>query len=242
MTSGVLGDLSAMRDSTGALLLGLDAEPWHQADVRAPSLLPGWTRGHVLSHIARNADGITRTLNGALRGEIVARYPQGQAGRTADIEDGAGRTAPDLIADVRRSAVDLDRIFTAIAESDGWQLRAEDRTAATWVTSRWREVEIHRVDLDRNYGPQDWPPAFVSYLLPALAVRLARRTQASLRVEITAEGSVSADVAGHAYTTADDVDGELVAGPDWAVLAWLTGRVDVARDALSAAPELTPWL
>jgi maleylpyruvate isomerase len=60
MTSGVLGDLSAMRDSTEALLLGLDAEPWHEADVRAPSLLPGWTRGHVLSHIARNADGITR--------------------------------------------------------------------------------------------------------------------------------------------------------------------------------------
>ena len=24
--------------------------------VRAPSPLPGWTRGHVLTHVARNAD------------------------------------------------------------------------------------------------------------------------------------------------------------------------------------------
>jgi hypothetical protein len=29
------------------------------ADARGPSLLPGWTRGHVLTHLARNADGGT---------------------------------------------------------------------------------------------------------------------------------------------------------------------------------------
>src|ERR1022692_5071277 len=30
--------------------------------VREPSLLPGWTRGHVLSHPARNADGLGNLL------------------------------------------------------------------------------------------------------------------------------------------------------------------------------------
>src|ERR1035441_5721059 len=30
------------------------------AQVREPSLLPGWTRGHGLSHVARNADGLDR--------------------------------------------------------------------------------------------------------------------------------------------------------------------------------------
>jgi len=54
--------LTGLRTSTAALLHGIVAERWTDADVRAPSLLPGWTRGHVLSHIARNADGITRTL------------------------------------------------------------------------------------------------------------------------------------------------------------------------------------
>nr|WP_254126579.1 maleylpyruvate isomerase N-terminal domain-containing protein [Amycolatopsis sp. CA-230715] len=27
------------------------------ADVRAPSALPGWSRAHVLAHLARHADG-----------------------------------------------------------------------------------------------------------------------------------------------------------------------------------------
>jgi maleylpyruvate isomerase len=26
------------------------------ADVRAPSLLPEWSRGHVITHVSRNAD------------------------------------------------------------------------------------------------------------------------------------------------------------------------------------------
>ena len=34
-------------------------------DVRAPSLLPGWTRAHVISHISRNADALARVLAAA---------------------------------------------------------------------------------------------------------------------------------------------------------------------------------
>lgn len=252
MTNEVLANLAALRDSTDALLLGLDEQRWGEADVRAPSLLPDWTRGHVLTHIARNAEGITRTLDGALRGQAVARYPHGQAGRAADIEAGAGRSPAELVHDVRDTAADLDRIFTTIAHGDAWAVLAEKRSAAGWVTSRWREVEIHRVDLRGNYGPQDWPPAFVAYLLPALAKQLGERTDSPLTVEITAEGSLADQLAGKTYRShpdaADDAatgsgaDGEVVSGPDWAVLAWLTGRVDAARDALSGTPPLTPWL
>jgi maleylpyruvate isomerase len=41
--------------------------------VRSPSLLPGWTIGHVLTHMSRHADGHVRRLEGALRGEDVPR-------------------------------------------------------------------------------------------------------------------------------------------------------------------------
>jgi maleylpyruvate isomerase len=243
----VLGNLAALRDSTDALLLGLDAEHWKDADVRAPSLLPGWSRAHVLTHIARNAEGINRTLDGALRGQKVARYPHGQAGRAADIEAGAGRRAAELLADVRDTATDLDRIFTTLADADAWDVLAENRSAAGWVTSRWREVEIHRVDLGGNYGPQDWPEAFVAYLLPALGKQLAERTDMPLRVEVTPEGSLSSATTGRTYRTSNadadaDANSEVVSGPDWAVLAWLVGRVQPARDALTAAPELPAWL
>ena len=35
------------------------------AQVREASLLPGWTRGHVLTHLARNADGMINLLSWA---------------------------------------------------------------------------------------------------------------------------------------------------------------------------------
>ena len=75
-------------------------------DCRAPSLLPGWSRGHVLAHWARNADGQTRMLQAAMRGEVAAQYPGGDAQRAADIETGAARPAPVILQDVRAA---LDR-------------------------------------------------------------------------------------------------------------------------------------
>ena len=47
-------------------------------DVRAPSLLPGWTRGHVITHVARNADALANVLHGAQRGELRAQYPSSE--------------------------------------------------------------------------------------------------------------------------------------------------------------------
>ncbi|MHB1928527.1 MAG: maleylpyruvate isomerase N-terminal domain-containing protein, partial [Acidimicrobiales bacterium] len=61
--------------------------------IGAPSRLPHWTVGHVLTHLARNADGHVVRLEGALRGEDVRRYPGGVEQRDADIEAGASRPA-----------------------------------------------------------------------------------------------------------------------------------------------------
>jgi len=233
--------LSALRSSTAALLSGIDAERWTDAEVRAPSLLPGWTRGHVLAHIARNADGITRTLSGALRGEVVARYPNGQEGRNADIEAGATRGFAELAADVRESADRLDRLFGAVGDAGGWDLPTEDRPARDHVLARWREVEIHRVDLAGAYPAGEWPAEFVAYLLPELADRLAQRAAAPLRIEVASEGSVTSELAGRVWTVGSG-DPIRVTGPDWALLAWLVGRSVAAKEALTATPDVPPWL
>jgi maleylpyruvate isomerase len=233
--------LADVRASTSALLAGLDAERWNDGDVRAPSVLPGWTRGHVLTHIARNADGIAATLAGALRGEIVLRYPRGSEGRDADIEAGAGRGAIELIADVRDSADRLDRIFGAVADASGWDLTTEnDRPAHSWLNSRWREVEIHRADLRGAYGAADWPAAFVGYLLPRLAAEVGSRAGEPLRIEVAHDGSRTTDLGGTVWTSGG-ADGVTVRGPDWALLAWLVGRPSLADAQLSAMPELKPW-
>src|SRR5262245_61605993 len=67
---------------------------------RQPSLLPDWTVGHVLSHIARNADSVVRRLEGAMRNEIVDQYVGGRQGRASEIDSGAHRSAAELLADV----------------------------------------------------------------------------------------------------------------------------------------------
>jgi maleylpyruvate isomerase len=240
MTSAI-GSLTDLRSSTTALVLGVEAERWSDADVREPSLLPGWTRAHVLTHIARNADSISRTVSGALRGEVVARYPDGVAGRNADIEVGAAGTSIELMADLRESAERLDRVFAAAADVDGWDLPTEDRSVREYVTVRWREVEVHRVDLGGAYTPADWPPAFVSYLVPTLIQRVSDRTRDALRIAVAVDGSVTTDLPGERWTvgSAEPID---VAGPDWAIAAWLTGRAAAAAAVLTATPQLAAWI
>jgi maleylpyruvate isomerase len=234
--------LLALRASTADLLQGLDGLHWSDAEVAAPSLCDGWTRGHILTHLARNAQGIADTLAGALRGEIVERYPDGWEARNAAIESGAGRPYAALVADVRDTAERLDRVLGALHDAGGWGLpTAEDQTAASWVRRRWREVEIHRVDLAADYTPDRWPPLFVVTELPDAAESLASRVSSAVHVTVTAEGSLSREMVGREWEAGSGGDAVEVRGPDWAVLAWLAGRAAVASSALSAVPPLGPW-
>jgi len=233
--------LLALRSSTADLIKGLSSLHWSDGDVAGPSLCTGWTRGHVLTHIARNADAVGRTFAGALRGEVVARYPDGPAGRGADIEAGAGRSAVELLADVGESADRLDRLCGALTDASAWDRPVDgDRPASGWIRGRWNEVEIHRADLGGTYGAADWPASFVSYLLTRLAGRVGARSEAALRIEVAREGSTTTDLGGTVWTSGGR-DPVPVRGPDWALLAWLAGRPSLAGNALSAVPELAPW-
>src|SRR5215471_18446290 len=116
------------------------------AQAREPSLLPGWSRGHVLTHIARNADGMINLLSWARTGTETPMYASAES-RGADIEAGAGRPAADLAADVRESAAS----FAAAAggmPGEAWtvQVRAlagPGFPALGVLGRRLSEVEIH---------------------------------------------------------------------------------------------------
>ncbi|MEU4418960.1 maleylpyruvate isomerase N-terminal domain-containing protein, partial [Nocardia salmonicida] len=54
-------------------------------DLAAPSVLPGWTRAHVVSHIALHALGTSRALSGLAHGHPVPVYDSDER-RDADIE------------------------------------------------------------------------------------------------------------------------------------------------------------
>jgi maleylpyruvate isomerase len=133
-----------------------------------PSLLPDWTVGHVLTHIARNADSVVWRLEGAATGALRDQYPGGFEQRTGDIEGGSARSADELVADVRQSSTEVERTMAALP-ADAWD--APSRTARGVVEpsreaifSRWREVVVHHGDL--GLGPVPLPAGIVEVWLP----------------------------------------------------------------------------
>ena len=97
--------LTQVRAATGALFRTL--ERLTDDLVRGPSTLPGWTRGHVLTHLARNADAHWKINSSALDEILVPMYPGGREERDRTIEEQAGRSATVLADDVRTSAMKL---------------------------------------------------------------------------------------------------------------------------------------
>ena len=135
-----------------------------EPDLRAPSLLPGWTRAHVLAHVARNADAMRTVLAGVRTGQDRPGYA-GSGAREAGIEQSAGRPARELTTDLADSAMALRTVARQLPD-DGWQVpvrmleEGPRFPAAELLTRRLVEVELHHGDLGAGYGPAGWPAAF----------------------------------------------------------------------------------
>ncbi|MFB4308339.1 maleylpyruvate isomerase family mycothiol-dependent enzyme [Actinomadura sp. GTD37] len=218
--------LDEITAATRALLAS--AARLDDADVRAPSLLPGWTRGHVLTHVARNADGGARLLTWARTGVESYEYPSLEA-RAAEIEEGANRPAGALLDDVRQSA---DRFADAFAlmPDEAWGRTVQWTTGARHpavraADARLTEVLIHHVDLDAGFTPGDWPTGFTARMLTSVTASFARR-----------EGGP--DLRLHATdTNTHHGNGDvLVTGPATSLLARILGRSSGA--ALTGADEV----
>jgi maleylpyruvate isomerase len=138
-------------------------------DPAAPSLCEGWTRGHVLSHVARNADGLVRLTRSVVDGTGETMYDS-RPKRNADIEAGAGRPVDELVADVETSAVpladELPRIGPEHADAPLERTPGEIRgRGADIVLMRLRELTWHHVDLDAGFGFADLEPELVALFL-----------------------------------------------------------------------------
>ena len=136
---------------------------------RESSALPGWTRGHVLSHLARNAESHVHLLQCAARGEQGEQYVGGAKARKEGIESHARDAADDLVASVRRSIYALEGQWAA-TNSEGWQGQGVNSAGATIMMSdivflRWREVEVHHADLLLGFTHKDWDSTYVRFEL-----------------------------------------------------------------------------
>ena len=204
------------------------------ADIGRPSHLPDWSMGHVLTHLARNADGHCNMFEGAARGEIYAQYPGGMQQRVDEIEHGAHRRAKEIVADIESTMAKLEAHWDA-ATDDMWasgrcRSFGGEMPLSIQPFRRWREVEIHHCDLGAKFTWTDWSDAYVARELDETIATLASRIGGPLALRSTD----SADVWTVPENSCSVVE---VRGPRRQLLAWLVGRYD---DPFY--PPLEPWL
>ncbi|MFQ6146866.1 maleylpyruvate isomerase family mycothiol-dependent enzyme [Streptomyces seoulensis] len=222
-------DLESVHLATERLLTAVGE--LDNAAVTDQSRLPGWTRGHVLAHLARNADALVNVLQGR------PMYASA-ADRDADIERDAPRPLDAQLADLRASA---DRFRAAGAAPADWSRTVELRggvtdSAARIPFRRWAEVGLHHVDLGIGYELEDLPAEFTRRETDFLAERFAGH--ADVAPTLLTDGTRTWRTGRAAAEPQVTVTGGAAD-----LLGWLAGRRDgsaltVERGALPALPPL----
>lgn len=224
-------DAAEVREATRRLIVAVSA--LGAEAVAEPSLLPGWTRGHVLAHLARSADSLVNLLAWARTGEETPQYISAEA-REKDIEEGAGRPLPEHLDDLRMSADRLDRAIEELPLA-AWASQVRTRSgkvvpAAEIPYLRLIEVRFHHVDLDIGYTCDDLPADFADRELAGVIDDLSgHEGVAAVRLLDTDYGE--------SWVIGAASEPEMtVRGPRRALLAWVTGRSD--GRGLAAEPDL----
>jgi uncharacterized protein (TIGR03083 family) len=131
-----------------------------QPQLADPSLLSGWTRGHVIAHIGYNARALHRLLTWARTGEELPMYDSSEQ-RSEEIESGATLSKDALLSLVTNSDADLATAWRTLPP-DRWSFpvrTAQGRTVTVSETAwmRAREVWIHAVDLNTGGSFDHFP-------------------------------------------------------------------------------------
>ncbi len=214
-------DVEASAARLNAVLASLDDEA-----ARAPSGLPGWSRGHVLTHIANFSEAMTRQIGEARAGRLVEMYDGGRPARDAAIDAGSGRSAEELRQHVRAAS---EGLIAAWNKVDDWSRPVTHRNSdlAATVYAGWREFEVHTVDLALEPTPDDWSEEFCLHLLDFLRPR----TPDDLRLILDAGTTRWENGAGQ---------DRVLTGALTDFTAWYAGRSPV-RPIAGDLPELKPW-
>lgn len=211
----------------------LQGEDW-----RAPSLLPGWSRAHVVAHLALNGEALGGVLRGVVEDDPVPMY-RSQEQRDSDIDELAGADPAELRERLLASLTTFAEAVAAMPE-EAWSGRFDRAPGGPSLPldavplMRVREIEIHHVDLATGYSPEAWPPGFAEVVVDGMVKRLD--PDPGFRVTpLDVERSWDVGRAGQ--------EPVVVTGPVAWLAWWLTGRS--AGDRVSCTrgrlPEIAGW-
>jgi len=236
---GTVTDLARLlADVDQSLVRTVDA--LDDAAYAEPSLLPGWTRAHVVAHLALNAEGLAGVLHGAHVGQPQPMYASPE-GRDGDIAELATAPPAELRERFLASSGTFDEAYRAM-RADDWDGRFErtpggpDFALANVPLMRVREVAIHHADLGVGHTAADWPEDFRVVLLESMT---KRPYPAPFEAHPT-------DLDGtwrYGDWEQDGDGGPLVSGTSAALGWWLTGRGNgegLTSDSRTL-PEVESW-
>lgn len=213
----------------------------HNDAVLAPSLCAGWSRGHVLSHLARNAEALERVCAAATLGTGQTMYASDEI-RDAEVAAGARRSAGVLADDVRVTAEQLAGALASVGPQHASM--TVPRTPGGRLIPvgglrflRLREVVFHHVDLDAGYGFEQLAPAHAQLFLDDAVNRLVAQRASSeaapLELE-TEEGSTYVITPTGPQRPAS----VRVTGTRAALLLWLARGIDRGLTSNAPLPDL----
>jgi len=228
------GDLTGLDESSHAFTRTVDALTEEQ--LAAPSLLPGWSRAHVVAHVALNGGSLAAVIRGLVHANPVAMYESDEQ-RDADIEE-LGHAEPSELRERHLVATTEFADAVALMDESHWSGRIDRLPGGpawpmvTVVPTRRRELEIHHADLGTSYTRADWPADFVVELLDATTVDHA--SAGPFRVHATDLGL---------DWFVGDGGGPTVMGSGADLGWWLTGRGggEGLTCEFGQPPALGPW-
>ena len=224
--------LDGLTEATQRLVRTVDS--LSEEALAEPSVLPGWSRAHVVAHLTLNAEALAGVLTGIKEGEEVPMYASQEA-RDADIDDLAAVGPTELRGRFLAATTLFQDAVVAVPEG-GWVgdfrrlASGGQRLARIAIPGmRHREVEIHHADLGAGYGPGDWPAEFLGEMFDRAVHDRSDGPGALIR---TPEGETRLGVG----------DGPVVSGSRVDLTWWLLGRGN--GEGLAAdphLPELGAW-
>ena len=170
--AGLASDIGRMQRESGMVMATVTSLADYE--LGKPSKCKGWTRAHVIAHLARGADAMTNLATWAVTGQETPAY-ESREKRDADIEAAAKLSAADLAADLERANARLLEAFQTLKEGVQVEtlptLFSGEINALSLPARRTTELIVHHDDLGTTW---EWHEADPDAILDAIEVCVRR--------------------------------------------------------------------
>jgi maleylpyruvate isomerase len=166
------GDIGRMQRESGMVMATVTS--LNDDEIGKPTKCAGWTRAHVIAHLALDAEAMTNLATWATTGREHPDYASREE-RNAGIEAAAGQSAAELAGALEGANDRLVAAFRAL--EDGAQvptlptLFSGEVNAFSLPARRTTELIVHHDDLDTTW---EWHEADPEAILDAIEVCVLR--------------------------------------------------------------------